>query len=89
MHFSCEPDQILIPTTETIEPHVTHTTVPIHEVHHNAAQHHAASALPAVSMAEFKAQGGSLVGREERQDGFLGEPKSAAHKTEHEHTLTH
>merc|ERR1711964_184419 len=74
---------------ETIEPHVTHTTVPIHEVHHNAAQHHAASALPAVSMAEFKAQGGSLVGREERQDGFIGEPKSAAHKTEHEHTLTH
>jgi hypothetical protein len=82
-------DIILISSTETIEPHVTHTTVPIHEVHHNAAQHHAASALPAVSMAEFKAQGGSLTGREERQDGFIGEPKSAAHKTEHEHTLTH
>ena len=80
---------MLILTTETIEPHVTHTTVPIHEVHHNAAQHHAASALPAVSMAEFKAQGGSLTGREERQDGFIGEPKSAAHKTAHEHTLTH
>merc|ERR1712183_1235773 len=74
---------------QTIEPHVTHTTVPIHEVHHNAAQHHAASALPAVSMEEFKKSGGALSGREERQDGFIGEPKSAAHRTEHEHTLTH
>ncbi|KAM0715958.1 hypothetical protein Q7P37_008472 [Cladosporium fusiforme] len=62
---------------ETIEPHVTHTTVPIHEVHHNSAQHHTASALPAVSMSEFKKQGGSLTGREERQDGFEGEPRSA------------
>jgi hypothetical protein len=68
--------------TETIEPHVTHTTVPIHEVHHNAAQHHAASALPAVSMEEFKKSGGALAGREERTDGFVGEPKSA-------HTSTH
>jgi hypothetical protein len=78
-----------MPITETIEPHVTHTTVPIHEVHHNAAQHHAASALPAVSMAEFKKQGGSLTGREERQDGFIGEPKSAAVQAQHDHTLTH
>merc|ERR1711974_290867 len=67
---------------QTIEPHVTHTTVPIHEVHHNAAQHHAASALPAVSMEEFKKSGGALSGREERTDGFVGEPKSA-------HTSTH
>jgi hypothetical protein len=29
-------------------------------------------------MAEFKQQGGSLTGREERQDGFIGEPKSVA-----------
>ncbi|KAL1304068.1 hypothetical protein AAFC00_000503 [Neodothiora populina] len=61
---------------ETIEPHVTHTTVPIHEVHHNAAQHHSASALPAVSLADFKKQGGVLTGREERYDGFEGEPRS-------------
>jgi len=61
---------------ETIEPHVVHTTVPVHEVHHNSAQHHAATALPAVSMADFKKQGGSLTGREERVDRFSGEPKN-------------
>ncbi|KAL9594102.1 MAG: hypothetical protein Q9219_007217 [cf. Caloplaca sp. 3 TL-2023] len=61
---------------ETIQPSVVHTTVPIHEVHHNEAKHHAASALPAVSMADFKKQGGSLSGREERYDGFEGEPKA-------------
>lgn len=61
---------------QTIEPHVTHTTVPIHEVHHNAAQHHASSELPAVSMADYKKQGGVLTGREERYDGFEGEPRS-------------
>ncbi|KAK3677948.1 hypothetical protein LTR78_002043 [Recurvomyces mirabilis] len=66
---------------QTIEPHVTHTTVPIHEVHHNAAQHHSSSALPAVSMADFKKQGGVLAGREERYDGFQGEPRSIGGET--------
>jgi len=61
---------------ETIEPHVIHTVVPVHEVHHNAPQHHSASGLPAVSMADFKKQGGALTGREERYDGFEGEPRS-------------
>lgn len=61
---------------ETIQPSVVHTTVPIHEVHQNEAKHHAASALPAVSMADFKKQGGSLTGREERYDGFEGEPRA-------------
>ncbi|KAG8528015.1 uncharacterized protein KY384_006931 [Bacidia gigantensis] len=61
---------------ETIQPSVMHTTVPVHEVHHNDAKHHAASALPAISMADFKKQGGALTGREERSDGFEGEPKA-------------
>ncbi|KAL8913801.1 MAG: hypothetical protein Q9171_001404 [Xanthocarpia ochracea] len=61
---------------ETIQPSVVHTTVPIHEVHHNEAKHHSASALPAVSMADFKKQGGTLAGREERYDGFEGEPRA-------------
>ena len=61
---------------ETIQPSVVHTTVPIHEVHHNEAKHHTSSALPAVSMADFKHQGGTLSGREERYDGFEGEPKA-------------
>jgi len=61
---------------ETIQPSVVHTTVPIHEVHHNAAQHHSASALPAVSMSDFKKAGGVLEGRGERYDAFEGEPRS-------------
>jgi len=61
---------------QTVEPHVVHTTVPVHEVHHNAAQHHSASSLPPVSIDDFKKQGGSLTGREERHDHFPGEPRS-------------
>lgn len=60
---------------ETIQPNVVHTTVPIHEVHHNAATHHEASELPAMTLAEFKEKGGVLGGRGERYDGFEGEPK--------------
>jgi len=73
---------------QTIEPHVVHTTVPIHEVHHNAAQHHTTSALPAVNMSDFMKQGGSLTGREERYDGFEGEPRSIgkAYDTETKHS---
>jgi hypothetical protein len=61
---------------ETIQPSVVHTTVPIHEVHQNEAKHHTATSLPAVSMDEFKRQGGNLSGREERTDAFGGEPRS-------------
>jgi len=74
---------------ETIEPHVVHTTVPIHEVHHNAAQHHSTSALPAVSMQDFKKQGGVLGGRGEKYDGFEGEPRAigkALGGHDHSHT---
>jgi len=61
---------------ETIQSDVIHTTVPIHEVHHNEAKHHTASVLPAVSLNDFKKQGGVLAGREERSDAFIGEPKA-------------
>lgn len=50
--------------------------MPIHEIHHNEPKHHAASALPAVSLEDFKKQGGTLSGREERFDGFEGEPRA-------------
>ncbi|KAJ9648058.1 hypothetical protein H2201_002400 [Coniosporium apollinis] len=74
---------------ETIQPTVVHTTIPIHEVHHNAAQYHTTSALPAVSMADFKKQGGVLTGREERYDGFEGEPRSVGGAlTGHHHGTT-
>merc|ERR1711883_51800 len=46
------------------------------EVHHEKAQHHAASALPAMSMADFQKGGGSLAGRDERVDHFKGVPKN-------------
>jgi len=61
---------------ETIQPSVVHTVVPVHEVHHNEPKHHSASALPAVSLADFKAQGGTLQGREDRVDRFEGEPRT-------------
>lgn len=61
---------------ETIQPNVVHTTVPIHETHHNPAQHHSTTALPPVSMDEYKNQGGALGGRQERFDVFEGEPKT-------------
>jgi len=61
---------------ETIQPNVVHTTVPIHEVHHNKATHHDTTALPAITMDEFKQKGGSLTGREERYDEFEGVPKN-------------
>lgn len=60
---------------ETVQPSVVHTTVPIYEVHHKAPQHHQTSELPAMSMPEFKQQGGIPGGREDRYDGFEGEPK--------------
>jgi len=61
---------------EVIQPSVVHTTHAVHEVHHNEPKHHTASQLPAVSLDEFKHQGGSLSGREERSDAFEGEPKA-------------
>jgi len=61
---------------EVIQPNVVHTTVPIHEVHHNKATHHGTTALPTMTMDEFKHKGGSLSGREERYDEFQGVPKN-------------
>ncbi|KAK8026699.1 hypothetical protein PG991_003755 [Apiospora marii] len=60
---------------ETIEPHVVHTTVPIHETHHNKAQHHQTTTLPAVNMSDWQSQGGLLHGRDERYDNFEGQPE--------------
>jgi hypothetical protein len=61
---------------EVIQPNVVHTTVPIHEVHHNKATHHETTALPTMTMDEFKHKGGVLSGREERYDEFEGVPKN-------------
>jgi len=61
---------------DTIAPSVVHTTKPVHEVHQNESKHHTATSLPAVTMDEFNRQGGSLTGREERTDAFMGEPRA-------------
>lgn len=59
---------------EVVQPSVVHTTVPIHEVHHNAAKHHTTSELPPVTMDEFKKHGGSL-NQQERTHAFDGCPE--------------
>jgi len=61
---------------DTIQPSVVHTTKPVHEIHQNEAKHHTATSLPTVTMDEFNRQGGSLSGREERTDAFMGEPRA-------------
>jgi hypothetical protein len=60
---------------ETIQPSVVHTTVPIHETHHEQAKIHGTTTLPAVSMDEFKRQGGALGGQQSRTGTFEGCPK--------------
>ncbi|KAI1629002.1 hypothetical protein EDD37DRAFT_615801 [Exophiala viscosa] len=47
---------------EIIQPEVIHTTKPIHETHHAAAQHHGLSALPMKTLDEFSKAGGVLAG---------------------------
>jgi len=63
---------------QTIQPSVVHHTIPVHEVHHNEPKHYTASALPAVSLDEFKNQGGSLTGLADRVERFEGEPENIA-----------
>lgn len=45
---------------ETIQPEVVHTTVPVHEKHHNAAIHHETTTLPPTTMEEYKTSHGKL-----------------------------
>ncbi len=66
---------------DVIQPEVVHTTVPIHEVHHLGASHHPTTSLPAVSMDEYKKQGGTLSavsGSEQRTEEFEGCPKGVS-----------
>lgn len=73
---------------EVIIPTVVHKTIPIHEVHRNEAKHHAATALPPMSMADFRKQGGTLNGREERYDRFEGKPQIGASERDDESILS-
>ncbi|RMZ92218.1 hypothetical protein DV736_g534, partial [Chaetothyriales sp. CBS 134916] len=60
---------------ETIQPEVVHTTVPVHETHHTASQHHGISALPTKTLDEFNRAGGSLAGsKEHAHEEYDGPP---------------
>jgi hypothetical protein len=67
-HFASHVHETIQPVIykEVIQPNVIHTTVPVHEVHHNAARHHTTSTLPAVTIDEFKKSGGVLGGSTEQ-----------------------
>lgn len=65
--------------TVSLEPHVKHVTAPIHEVHHNAAQHHEGTTLPAVTMDQFRQGGGALEGRAAQTSTFEGERSHGSH----------
>lgn len=54
---------------EVVAPKVIHTTVPVHETHHAAAEHHGTTVLPAKTLEEFKASGGVLGGQAARKLG--------------------
>ena len=78
MLISIDVHETIQPVVERdiLEPHIIHTTYPIHEIHINEAKNHSASSLPEVTLAEFQRQGGTLAGREERVDSFSGAPRS-------------
>lgn len=61
---------------ETLQGHVVHTTIPIHETHHNAAVHHGTSTLPTKTLEEFTSERGGLGERAaQKLTEFEGCPK--------------
>lgn len=62
---------------EVIAPSVVHTTVPVHERHHAAPEHHGTSVLPTKTMTDFKSTGQNLTGSTGiiNQDQYDGCPR--------------
>ncbi|KAM0506519.1 hypothetical protein ACHAP8_001559 [Fusarium lateritium] len=61
---------------ETIQNHVVHTTIPIHEVHHNESIYHGTSTLPTKTLDEFTSERGGLGERAaQKLTEFEGCPK--------------
>ncbi|EXJ86589.1 hypothetical protein A1O3_03542 [Capronia epimyces CBS 606.96] len=61
---------------ETIQPEVVHTTIPVHEKHHAASQHHGLSALPMKTLDEFNRSGGVLTGgKHDSHEEYDGAPR--------------
>ncbi|RMZ82735.1 hypothetical protein DV738_g1556, partial [Chaetothyriales sp. CBS 135597] len=60
---------------ETVVP-VVHTTIPVHETHQAASQHHGISALPTKTLDEFNRAGGSLTGGQQHgHETYDGPPR--------------
>merc|ERR1711939_633712 len=62
VHHHVHETVVPVVQKETIQPEVVHTTIPVHETHHAASQHHGLSALPMKTLDEFKTAGGVLTG---------------------------
>ncbi|RMD44514.1 hypothetical protein DV735_g678, partial [Chaetothyriales sp. CBS 134920] len=62
VHHHVHETAVPVIEKETIQPEVVHTTIPVHETHQAAAQHHGTSALPTKTLDEFNRAGGSLTG---------------------------
>jgi len=61
---------------EVVAPEVIHTTIPIHETHRAAAEHHGTSVLPTKHLDEFTSTGGSLAGMEKTaHETYEGDPR--------------
>lgn len=58
------------------QPEVVHTTVPIHETHHETAKHHGLSALPMKTLEEFTKAGGLVTGSKgSTREEYEGAPR--------------
>jgi len=76
VHHHVHETVVPIINKETIRPEVVHTTVPIHETHIAAAQHHGLSALPMKTLEEFTAAGGILQGgKHSTHEEYEGAPR--------------
>jgi len=76
VHHHVHETVIPVVHKETIQPEVVHTTVPVHETHHAAAQHHGISALPMKTLDEFKTAGGVLTGgKHSSHEQYEGAPR--------------
>ncbi|KAF3352540.1 hypothetical protein HYQ45_000603 [Verticillium longisporum] len=61
---------------EVIAPQVVHTTIPIHETHHAAAQFHGTSVLPPKTLEELNSNKAGLDGKGHSKVEYDGCPKS-------------
>ncbi|TDZ67512.1 hypothetical protein CTRI78_v002770 [Colletotrichum trifolii] len=76
---------------DTIQPHIVHTTVPIHETHHNKAIHHGTTTLPVKTLDEFNKDKGHIHGNSQTHefDGCPDKYDKRFESSEHSHLGSH